>query len=241
MFELIVGSVGTIVGALIGVVVPRLLDARKAKNEQAYKFVYIKLYYLKRRVQGAAPVYQRFVERLGRKVAVFDEFHMFKLNIFRGERKGLVVGDRSSGVVDMQILHPWQRVTFADLGAAKKDDVIEQVIRRPSAVYFTRSIYLNGLQEGHERLAIKMEQDTKEARIVVDFSSVPEFAEMMLRGPSAVIRRDDYEESLAVGETDVGGIYEVGTRLLRQGDVLRVDFHIDWEHPSLNDCRREKE
>jgi len=209
-------------------VLPKLFDIQKSKNRQLYKFVYIKTYSLSAMREGAPPVTHKFVKRLNREVAVFDEFHMFKLSIFKTERKKHRVGDRSSGVVDMQILHPWQNVAFSDAGAAQKEDVIDQVIKKPSAVFFTRSMYYNGFQPGNEQFAIKMEQDTDEARIVMDFTSIQNIRKIIKGSPKGIIRKGDVEEEAMAGETSEQGIYQIGASKLDEGDVLRVDFTIDW-------------
>ena len=226
--EVIIPSIATIVGAIIGSTVPIIVNAIRGKNRQAYKFVYIKLYHLKKMEDGAPPACRRYISRLGREVDVFDEFHYFKVNIFKSPRKNWTVGARSRGVVDMQILHPFQRIAFSDIGAQEKEGSIRQVIKNKASAFFIRTMYYNGCQPGNENFAIKMESDTDEARIIVDFTAIPGFEKVVKGYPSGVIRRGDHEEDIAVGET-MPGMFMVSSRKLEKWDVIRIDFSFDWE------------
>ena len=211
MMEVIIPSIATIVGAIIGSTVPIIVNAIRGKNRQAYKFVYIKLYHLKKMEDGAPPACRRYISRLGREVDVFYEFHYFKVNIFKSPRKNWTVGARSRGVVDMQILHPFQRIAFSDIGAQEKEGSIRQVIKNKASAFFIRTMYYNGCQPGNE-----------------NFTAIPGFEKVVKGYPSGVIRRGDHEEDIAVGET-MPGMFMVSSRKLEKWDVIRIDFSFDWE------------
>src|SRR5215212_297357 len=102
--------VGALIGALATIVVgllPLYLERRKHRY-QKYKFVYVKVIHLRRREHGRAPVYRASLRRVGREIEVFDEYHFFRLNVFHRPQKEFRFSDRTSGVVDLQIMYPWQ-------------------------------------------------------------------------------------------------------------------------------------
>lgn len=210
-----------------------------ARNRQVYKYVYVKAVHLTSRADGGPPVYVAHVKRLGEaaEVPVYDEYHYFRLNVFRRAQTGCCVTDRSSGVVDLQILHPFTRtLTFADEGAERVPGVISQEVEGESSVLFTRTIYYNGLQKGNEDIAMKLELDTDEARLIVDFSSIPNFRDILGRGaiPRGSRRTGKgAPEPLGVEELSPG-IYSLMIRDGKKGDVMRMDFAFAWS--SANAC-----
>jgi len=217
----------TLLVALIPYLVHLFREWRR-KDDQMYKFVYIKVYHLTPMVDGQPPVYEKYISRLSKTIGVYDEFHYFRLNVFRKPQKNLRYLDRSSGIVDMQIIHPWQSLYFEDKGAAKVENVLEQIIKEPSNVFFTRTMYFNGIQKGNEDVGMRMENDTLEARLLVDFSSIPGFETFQKATPKGAYRSNGREEPVGVIETQPG-IYLLSQKNLKKGDVLRMDFNLDWD------------
>lgn len=231
----IIAIVGGIIGAIaafittLPVLIPYLRE-RRNRDWQEFKYAYIKIVHLTRRGGGNPPVYRAWVRRLDQAVDVYDEYHYFRLNIFRSPRESFACKDRSSGVVDLQILHPWNeegKLVFPDVGSGKLPHQVEQTIQKNSNVFFTKSIYYNGLQEGNEDLAMRMEHDTREARLIVDFSSIPD-CDVLVPMPAAV-------ECIGERQTEISarklapGIYSVSGTNVRKDTVLRLDFRFAWE------------
>lgn len=214
---------------------PALISGVKhwlARDRQQHKFVYVKIVHLTSRAAGRPPVYVAHVERLGHagQVDVYDEYHYFRLNVFHRPQSGWCVSDRSSGVVDLQILHPFTRtLTFNDEGSGRVPQKLEQEVEGTSSVVFTRTVYYNGLQSGDEDIAMKLEKDTDEARIVVDFSSIPNFREILGNGHVRAVRRSGKATPEPVGVEELSpGIYSASVRDGKRGDVIRIDFTFSW-------------
>ncbi|MDB4948941.1 MAG: hypothetical protein JWM27_1590 [Gemmatimonadetes bacterium] len=227
LLSLVVGAVAAFITTL-PVLIPAFRDWRNA-NRQSYKFVYVKVVHLTRRTPGRPPVYHARVARLDEEVPVFDEYHYFRLNMFR-QKRGFTCTDRSSGVVDLQVLHPWSRdgaLVFPDVGAGKQPGMVSQAVEGESNVFFTKSIYYNGLQPGNEDLAMRMEHDTREARMIVDFSSIPD-CEALVPMPTAVARVGSRETQITVRKL-ARGIYTVCEADAREDSVVRMDFHFAWD------------
>ncbi|MCC7446748.1 MAG: hypothetical protein IT324_04990 [Anaerolineae bacterium] len=228
--DTLIVAVAGILAAILGALVPIIIgfvNSRRVRKAQMYKFGYVKVYHLSNNGSGKAPIYQKYLSRLGRKIDVFDEYHFYKLNIFREPQKDFIVSDRSSGIVDMQIIHPWQQLRFSDKGAEKNESVLIQGIQQESSVFFMRTIYYNAIQPSNEDFGMKMERDTQEARLLVDFSSIPEY-ETFLKGlPKGVFRDGHKEEQIGVIETQPGVFMATRTNL-KKDDVIRIDFTIDW-------------
>ncbi|HEX7242921.1 MAG TPA: hypothetical protein VF263_21720 [Longimicrobiaceae bacterium] len=230
-----IGLIGVVIGALaafvttLPVLIPWFRDWR-AGGRQEYKYCYVKVVHLTRREDGRAPVYRAYVPRLDQKVPVYDEYHYFRLNVFRWPRGVFTCTDRSSGVVDLQILHPWHdggKLVFTDRGAGLQPGTVSQTVRKKSNVFFTKSIYYNGLQSGHENVAMKMEHHTGEARMIVDFSSIPNF-EQLVPMPDAVECTPDRETQINARKL-APGIFSVSAVDVAEETVLRLDFAFRWE------------
>lgn len=223
--DAILGAVVTIIVALVPAVI-YLVRERKVRRRQAYKFVYVRMRHLTKQAEGRAPVYRKFIPRLNKEIEVFDEFDYFRLNIFRETVRDFTSTDRTSGAVDMHILHPQQQLVFPDQDAKEVKDYLVQSLD-PSEIFLTKTMYFNGFQEGHENFGVKMERDTEQVRMIVDFSAIPGFASLVSNAPQAVLRRKNHEEFLGVIQ-DYPGIYSVSKEKLKQDDVIRIDFHINW-------------
>jgi hypothetical protein len=229
--DAIINALAVIIAAIIGALVPLLalfIRDRQARENQLYKFVYIKVYHLTPMAEGKTPVYKKHIGRLNTDVEVFDESHFFRLNVFRKPQQNFPISDRSSGTVDMQILYPWQDLQFSDKGAEKEPRRMAQIVKEPSNVFFTRTMYFNGFQPGNEDFAMKMEKDTEEARMLIDFSSIPKFNTFVKEGPKGILRRGNIEKHISV-ITDAAGVYSVNATSLKEDDVIRLDFAIDWD------------
>lgn len=219
---------------LIAVLLPMYREWR-IKNTQAYKFAYVKVLHLRNRAADRPPIYRVFVPRLEREVDVYDEFHYFRLNVYHRPRPGFSSTDRSSGVVDLQVLHPWQeQLRFTDRSAQRVEQVVSQHIESKSSVYFTRTMYYNGLQNGQEDFGMKMECDTDEARLIVDFSSLPGHTRFLRALPEGFLCTPSGERRVGVVEL-YPGVFSVSADKLKSDHVLRMNVHIEWslvEDPS---------
>jgi hypothetical protein len=232
--EVTLDAVSNIIAAVIGGIIgltpylATVFRARREKNTQHYKFFYVKLYHLTRRSATSRPVYKRFIQRLNTHVDVYDEAHYFRLNIFDKEQDDFTTVDRSSGVVDLQLLYPWQKLQFSDWGAEKVPNMITHTIKKKSHTFFTRSMYFNGFQEGNTDVAMKMESDTREARMIIDFSSIPGFEMIFKSSPRAYLRTSGMEGPIDITKVHPG-IYVVSHNDLQKEDVIIVVFDVDWD------------
>jgi hypothetical protein len=93
---------------------------------------------------------------------------------------------------------------------------------------WTGLIYFNGLQPGNENVAMKVEHDTREARMIVDFSSIPD-CEALVPMPSAVERLDERETQITVRRIGPG-IFSASLADVEKDTVLRMDFSFAWQH-----------
>jgi hypothetical protein len=222
-----------IIAALIGVLgaasiagVPWWISRRQNRDLQLLKISYVKIIHFRRRDEP--PVYQALIPRLGSSapIEVYDEVRLFRLNRYASRRPDARTRDRSSGFVDLLVLHPYRdKLVFSDKGAERVHGYLEQDLIGPLDSVFSVATYYNGLGEGHEDWAIQMECPTREARLIVDASSLPN-RESLIRGlPRGYVCHDDREETKGVAEPRPG-VYVLEARDLLHGDVLRIDFDL---------------
>ena len=194
------------------------------------KLMYVKILHLSQMGAGKNPVYRRVVERLGgEEVPVFDEAVYYGLNIFSRQEQKYSTVFRSSGIVDLRIGHPWkEKLEFPDKDAQVLRNIVRQTVKGPSNVYLTVSHHYNGLQPGHEDIGVRMDQDTQHARLVVDFSSIPNSQLLFRERPKAVLRTGNEEKPIGIIEYSPT-IFSTAQNDLKEGQVLRIDFKIDWD------------
>jgi hypothetical protein len=229
MHDIIAAIIGGLI-AIIPFLIPQIREWLQRKH-QRYKFMYVKFHYLRRKSETTEPIYKKYIRRLDEYIDVYDEVHSFRLNIFDKDQKGIVIRDRSSGVVDLNILYPWQSdLIFPDEGAKKVPHVILQTINQPSRTFFTRAIFLNGFQYSNEDFAMKMEEKTKEARMIVDFSSIESQGRIFNGFPKAYHRPSTTTTETAIGLHEIhSGIYAVNHNNLEKDDVIVIRFDINWD------------
>ncbi len=226
--------IGGIVAALLGALALPLWNYakdRRSRTRQLHKFGYAKIYHLSLKSADPKSSFQRYIPRLEKHIDVFDEYHFFRLSIFRDPQKEFTIQDRSSGTVDMQIIHPWQELFFPDKGAAQVESVLSQTFQQSSNVFFSKTVYYNALQPGHTDFAIKMERDTEEARLMIDFTALPGFEKFITAMPRGIFRNSrGEEESIGV----VSGQHQPGTFIvsrknLKKEEVIGIEFAFDWD------------
>ena len=225
---LVIAVISVIAGFTSGLV-PQLYNDWFSTKPQQYKFFYMKVNCLKLKEPGAVPFYKRHVKRLDKDVDVFSEVQCYRLNIFSREQKSMRFSDRSSGVVDLQIFHPLQEeLIFTDEKAANNPNSLTQRVDKKSRVYFSRATYLNGFQPNEEDMSMKMEKDTEEAILLVDFSSLPNFEQILKKDPVGFHISSGKKKSHIPVTPLQPGIYSVKMEHLKEGDVIRMDFSINW-------------
>jgi hypothetical protein len=216
---------------LLAALVPYIssyIAKKRAEKGQLYKLAYIKMVYLSRRAEGKAPIYKFFSKRLDKEIDVFDEFHFYRLNMFQTDQKDFSSYDRSSGTVDLMVIHPWQaELHFDDPGGKEVPHLVQQKLA-PGRIFFTRTMFFNGFQKGNEDFMVKMEKDTHEAKLIADFSSIPNYQQIIKTTPQGKIKSGQTEQQ-AIGVIESGGIYILQKENLKKDDVLILKFDIDWE------------
>ena len=211
-------------------------DSRLIQNE---KVIYVKYLYIKS--ERGKPVYRKYIERTGKYIDVHSEYHMYRFNRYSSSNNETAITDSTSGVVDLNIVHPWRQLIFTDENRKKKEDFISQNLSG-SDTYFSVSTYYNGFNagegdkenedgKGNEDIGMKMEMDTENARLIADFSSIIGFEKLFKRSPDVIHKKADGSADVKIhGLEEIRkGIYHIHKTNLKKGDVIRIDFHVDWD------------
>lgn len=204
---------------------------------QEEKMVYVKYLYIT--PNDGTPVYTKYIDRIDENVDVYSEYYYVRFNKFSKSRNNITIRDRTSGVVDLTLIYPWRRLTFADEGSAKIRKVITQDLEGQDT-YFTASTYYNGFSEGNEDISIRMEMDTTVARMVADFSSVVGFESLFTAEPDAYRINTNQQRTRLLGlEQLKPAVYHIEVQNLKKGEVVMLDFHVDWNYLRRPQSRRE--
>jgi hypothetical protein len=117
---------------------------------------------------------------------------------------------------------------FSDKGAQIVENIINYTMPKNSTTYITEAIYFNGLQPGHEDIATKMEYDTQDARMIIDFSCLPNHESIFKEKPQAFLRTQEKEELIGITEPSPG-VFSIAGSNLKKDHVLGIEFKFDWE------------
>lgn len=195
---------------------------------QEAKTVYVKYLHIKSEKED--PVYTRYNDRLEENIDVYSEYHYYRFNKYNIKNNSIKLTDRSSGIVDQNILYPWKKLTFTDLPSKKLKGFISQNVDSNDS-YFSATTYYNGFCEGNEDIGMKVEMDTLEARIVVDFSSIIGLNKLFTKEPDAYkFELDGTKTNLLGLEKIAEGVYHLVSYNLKKDESLFLDFHVDWNY-----------
>lgn len=195
---------------------------------QEIKMVYVK--YLHIRKSSEQPVYQKFIDRLEENIDVHSEYHYYRFNKYNRKNDSITITDRSSGIVEQNILYPYKKQIFTDKPSQKIKGMIAQDVNSCDTC-FSVTTYYNGFKEDNEDIGMKMEMDTLNARMVADFSSIVGLKRLFLREPDAYkIELDGKKVRLLGLEKNSEGIYHLEATNLKKGESLLLDFHVNWSY-----------
>ena len=195
---------------------------------QEVKMVYVK--YIHIRASSEPPIYKKYLSRLEKEIDVHSEYHYYRFNKYNRPNNEIIIKDASSGVVDMNILHPWKELEFTDKPSRYNEKSISQRLTE-SDVYFSSTTYFNGFNEGNEDIGMRMEMDTITARMIADFSSILQLKKMFTKYPDAYRRSKSGQKTKLASLQELSlGVFYLEVNNLKKGESLMLDFHVDWEY-----------
>jgi hypothetical protein len=204
------------------------LAAPAGLQRRYQKLLYVKVTHLRTKAADTAPVYRRNVERLAediRMVDVYDEAVYYTLELFSSKKKVERRTDQSSGVVDPRMMIPLRYpLVFGDKFAGRAANTAQMEVSDETDTLLTVSHFVNGLQGREQEFASRVEEDADYARMIVDFSSIPD-ARTFVQQQSAWVRRDDQDQAAKV-ESLGESIYMVSCEDAKAGDYLGMSFTI---------------
>lgn len=227
--------VTAVVGAVAGYYIPNALSGWKNRQkdqqaDQLYKLLYIKANHLTDLAAGK-PVYKARIQRLGQDVEVYDEFESFEINVFRNEQSDFQWYTRTSGVVDYRMLYPWDGLRNNDVEGQRVLDFVSGTVAEASSTFSANAICYNGFQEGHTNQEMIIEKSTKDARLVVDFSSIPGFDSRVFftKPPQAIqIYGNGQGTEQVDAEEKPPGVFIAYCNNVEKGRGMKMNFFLNW-------------
>lgn len=229
-------AVGSLLGALVTILGLYLTLRRRSKTKeliQEEKVVYVRFQYI--RPKDYPPVYLKKISRLNQEIPIHSELTLYRFNKFNKECEVEITDSSTEGVIDdLRVVYPWTP-RFVTHKSRSNDP--KEISRKVSGsdTYMTISTYCNGFQDGEEDYAIMAEYDTKTARLIVDFSSIPDLDQLFTKPPDAYRYFDPEKKK----ETPISGILQISPGVymiealnMKRTEIIELDFHVDWEHMS---------
>ncbi len=227
-----IGSLTSALVAILALIVTWRLGRKYIPPLQEEKVMYVK--FLNLTPKDSAPAYTRHVSRLNKDYEVWTESIHYRLNKFN-KPWGIEIEDSSTnGIVDsLNVIHPWKTRPYTHESRDNNERSISRKLKG-SDTYSTVSTYLNGFLEGNSNYSIMAEFNTKKARLIIDFSTIPQFDNLFLSPPVAS-RFTDYSRKhdgvLLHGLSEVQkGVFVLEASDLKYGEMIDLEFKIDWEY-----------
>jgi hypothetical protein len=209
------------------------VDQFARKSSGYRKLLYIKVTHLSQQTATASPIYTRILDRLEpseRQVAVYDEAVYYTLELFPSSAPRNARSDSSSGPVDARMVIPWQdKVRFQQDTAAAIAKIAQMDVTEPTDTVLTISHFENGVQtKEHQNVKTLIEEDAEEVRLVIDFSSIPGAQDFVTLENAFLDRKADNASQSVGGSPITRTLFVASTKDGKKGDVLRLNFNIDW-------------
>lgn len=205
----------------------------------AEKVEYIKMLHLIDKSKNTRPVYKKYITRLQQEEEIFDEAQFAELMIYSGKPDSNMVYNysQSHGTIDMNIIVPRQDATQGGEQREEDDGMSDQArgyVGMSSNVFYSVTNFINAFQRGNTFYQTRADQPIAIARLIVDFSSLPCFLTIHKTDPKA--RRYNEREKADTIELPViqikSGIYQCAAENMLPGDVVVMNFDIDWDKVS---------
>lgn len=203
---------------------------------QLEKIVIYKMLNLQSIDNNPPAIYDKFVPRLKKKYSISSEYMTIKINRFDKKVSHFKSRDRTSGdAIEVNSFLPF-KLGLED--GDKKAKLIEPVIIGPSNVYVLSGHIYNGFRPGDLDLGIKAEKNTRTARLIVDFSSIPNLNEILPLPPRLFYRcfksdneiaalNELHEVQIDKYEVAAPGIYIAEINDMKKEEGLRFEFSTD--------------
>ena len=195
-------------------------------KHQLEKTIIFKMINLKSIDESSEAIYQRYIPRIDKTVGVTSEFVAIRINKFDRKIRQFKSRDRTSGdAIEVNALFPYD---FNIEDTDRNAKLIQPIIEGPSDIYIATSHTYNGFKVGELDISTKAEKNTDLVRLIVDFSSIPNFHNLISKdaqlhycpypGKPKMKEEEQQYELLA------DGIYFAQKENMKEGDVLRFDF-----------------
>lgn len=196
---------------------------------QEEKAMFVKFLYLL--PQKSQPAYLKKIDRINEEIEIRTESTHYRVNRFNKETDITITDTSTNGIVDdMHVMLPWQPKSQSHKSRSINPKNISKRLSG-SKTYVTISTYCNGFSEGEEDYAIMAERFTKTARLIIDFSSVPDLDKIFSKQPDAYRYFDHSNKKSIYGILEVSsGVYLLEANNLEKNEIIELDFHINWNY-----------
>jgi len=203
---------------------------------QLEKTVYYKIINLHSVAENPEIIYEKFIPRINKKIEVFSEFITLKVNKFDRIISHFRSRDRTNGsAIELYSLFPFKG--SLDDGD-KRATLIEPVILGPSDIFVSSGHTYNGFKAGDLDLGLKVEKNTNIARLLIDFSSIPNFESMITETPKLYYNHFPTEKTFSATDKMIDqeidniiilapGFYLAELENMKKEEALRFEFSMD--------------
>ncbi|WP_051397815.1 DUF4062 domain-containing protein [Runella limosa] len=204
------------------------------------KVIYYKMLKLESIEENPSVLYEKHIKRINKKIKIFSEYisiRIIKFDKFTSNFKGR---DRTNGdAIEVHSLSPFHiNIDDGDF----RSNLIEPVIAGPTDAYVTLNHCYNGFKVGDFDLGLKAEKNIENARLVLDFSSIPNFNKFFPNPPKLFYNRFIYDNEsegeklvdfeLADFEIFSSGFFVAKVKRMRKNEALRFELLNDLETSS---------
>jgi hypothetical protein len=191
------------------------------------KTQYVKFVSYSKKAENLMPLYKKYIPRIGKEIDVWDEYITLTINQLSHYVQNFQYFVRTDGdAVDFSTLLPYvDKLKFSDIKEGLKDTIFNPTVDKPSNTYVNACSFINGFQDGNTDIAVKATYNAKTLRLLVDFTSIPNFKEIFFFQKCVEVSNDETEIDITKDYMEIQpGIYIIEKNDVLKNTVLKFKF-----------------
>ncbi|HLP64745.1 DUF4062 domain-containing protein [Flavobacterium sp.] len=176
------------------------------------------------------PLYKKHILRVDKDFDVWDEYITLTVNQLSHYVKDFQYYVRTDGdAVDFSTVLPFiNKLHFSDVKSGLKDTVFNPTIDLPSNTFVNACSFINGFQDGNTDLGVKATYNTKVLRMLVDFTSIPNYNELFVLKQCVELSSNQLEVDISDKVITIqDGVYLIEKHDVEKNTVLKFKFQLE--------------
>jgi|GEM_PF-3679845 len=170
---------------------------------------------------------RRFIPRLNKEIKIYDEYSLYSVVYHQKDIYSANPYINGSGVVDMNIINPWQPEQEYAFNKQKEiENFITQRVNFHENLAIINYKYYNGLQKDSESISFDFNCNRLIMTFVLDFTPIVDFAKILTSKPKCfLLKNNEIIRELPVDDS-IWGIFTSPNVEMYKGYTIRMNFDL---------------